>query len=60
MTKTEGQLLRTNRCLTINQENIDAFDLKFGEKFMEMLLATAMEMISGNMRKSKNLHHLNH
>lgn len=38
--------------LTINQENIDAFNLEFGEKFMEMLLATAVELISGNMRKA--------
>jgi hypothetical protein len=37
--------------LTINQENINALNLEFGEKFMEMLLAEAMEMISGNMRK---------
>lgn len=37
--------------LTINQENINALNLEFGEKFMEMLLAAAMEMISGNMRK---------
>jgi hypothetical protein len=37
--------------LTINQENIDALNLEFGEKFMEMLLATAVELISGNMRK---------
>jgi len=37
--------------LTINQENINVLNLEFGEKFMEMLLAAAMEMISGNMRK---------
>lgn len=37
--------------LTINQENIDALNLEFGEKFMEMLLAIAVELISGNMRK---------
>jgi hypothetical protein len=37
--------------LTIIQENIDALNLEFGEKFMEMLLATALELISGNMRK---------
>ena len=30
---------------------IDALNLEFGEKFMEMLLATAVELISGNMRK---------
>lgn len=37
--------------LTINQENIDALNLEFGEKFMEMFLATAVELIFGNMRK---------
>ncbi|MFY9964439.1 MAG: hypothetical protein WBL44_01185 [Nitrososphaeraceae archaeon] len=37
--------------LTINQENINVLNLEFGEKFMEMLLAAAMEMVSGNMRK---------
>jgi hypothetical protein len=37
--------------LTINQENINALNLEFGEKFMEMLLVAAMEMISSNMRK---------
>ena len=37
--------------LTINQENIDALNLEFGEKFMETLLAIAVELISGNMRK---------
>ena len=37
--------------LTINQENIDELNLEFGEKFMEMLLAIAVELISGNMRK---------
>jgi hypothetical protein len=37
--------------LTINQENINGLNLEFGDKFMEMLLATAMEMISSNMRK---------
>jgi len=37
--------------LTINQENINVLNLEFGEKFMEMLLAAAMEMVSGNMRE---------
>lgn len=37
--------------LTINQENINVLNLEFGEKFMEMLLAAAMKMISGNMRR---------
>jgi len=36
--------------LTINQENINVLNLEFGEKFMEMLLAAAMKIISGNMR----------
>ncbi|MGH9975573.1 MAG: hypothetical protein ACRD8Z_07015 [Nitrososphaeraceae archaeon] len=34
--------------LTINQENINGLNLEFGDKFMEMLLATAMKMISSN------------
>ncbi|MGI0044628.1 MAG: hypothetical protein ACRD47_13060 [Nitrososphaeraceae archaeon] len=37
--------------LTINQENINVLNLEFGEKFMEMLLAAAMKIISGNMRR---------
>ncbi len=37
--------------LTINQENINSLNIELGDKFMEMLLATTMEMICRNMRK---------
>jgi hypothetical protein len=36
--------------LTINQADINIINLEFGQKFMEMLLAAGMEMISSKIR----------
>lgn len=36
--------------LTISQADINNINLEFGQKFMEMLLAAGMEMISGKIR----------